>query len=544
MEGTCKTAPRLGSVSARVDGCGMLFNSYTFIFLFFPAALTIYVLVARYGRTAKLGAILAASLFFYGWWDVRFLLLLGLSILGNYTVGQRLTRSGESGNAAASRAWLALGVTLNLVVLGIFKYANFFAENVDWLVGTHYSFGHIILPLGISFFTFEQIGYLADIKRGHHYRADLLSYAVFVSFFPRLVAGPILRYSEIEPQFAPLGKSKFSMDDLAVGLTIFFIGLCKKSFLADGIAPYVAPAFSGAASGHAVGFLVAWGGVLAYTCQLYFDFSGYSDMAIGAARCFGIKFPVNFASPYKSGDIIEFWRRWHMTLSRFLRDYLYIPLGGNRRGPVRRYANLFVTMLLGGLWHGANWTFVCWGGLHGSYLMINHGWKALAERNSGLGRLRASHLWRVFAPVLTFLAVVVGWVFFRSPDFVTGTNLLAGMCGLHGTTIPNGLLFLLRPLRGDLAYLGITFGMGSASTLIATYVWVVALLAVAFVMPNTQELLARYSPSLVASGLDRTKHALYARWSLSPGWAIVSGVVVFIGVISITRVSEFLYWQF
>jgi len=522
----------------------LLFNSYQFIFVFFPATLALYFLVARFGRTAKLGTILAASLFFYGWWDVRFLALLALSILGNYAIGQRLTREVEKENAGAGRAWLVLGVTLNLVVLGVFKYANFFAQNVDWVAGTHFTFGHIILPLGISFFTFEQIGYLADIKRGHIYRADLLSYAVFVSFFPRLVAGPILRYSEIEPQLTPLGKSRFSMDDLAIGLTIFFIGLCKKAFLADGIAPFVAPTFSAATGGHSVDFFVAWGGVLAYTCQLYFDFSGYSDMAIGAARCFGIKFPVNFASPYKAGNIVEFWRRWHMTLSRFLRDYVYITLGGNRRGPIRRYANLFITMLLGGLWHGANWTFVCWGGLHGSYLMINHGWNAAAVRASWLGRLRASLAWRIFAHLLTFFAVVVGWVFFRSPDFGTAIHLLAGMSGLHGAMLPDGLQFLFGPLRGELGHLGITFGMGSGSTLLATYGWVAALLAVAFLMPNTQEFLARYQPSLVASGLDHTKHILYGRWSFSPAWAVAGGALAFVGVISITRVSEFLYWQF
>lgn len=518
----------------------MLFNTYTFIFLFFPAAMGLCFAIARYGRNAQLFAILATSLFFYGWWNVRFLPLLLLSITGNYLVGRQLARNVAGDRQGAARAWLAAGVTLNLVVLGVFKYANFFVQNVNLLADTHYTLGAIILPLGISFFTFEQISYLADIKHGHVYRADPLAYAVFVSFFPRLVAGPILRYGEIEPQLRPGGNARVSAEDVAVGLTIFFIGLCKKSLLADSIAPHAQHIFAVATNGGPIDFFAAWGGVLAYTCQLYFDFSGYSDMAIGAARCFGLHFPVNFASPYKARNITEFWRRWHMTLSRFLRDYLYISLGGNRRGKLRRYANLFITMLLGGLWHGANWTFVCWGALHGFYLMINHGWDAVANGSASLTKLRRISLWRGFSAVLTFVAVVVGWVFFRSPDFSTAARLLSAMAGMQGAIIPDGLSGVLGPLHGLFAHLGITFGGGSGTALLQTYSWVIALLVIAFALPNTQELMARFDPALLPKDMVRTM----GLWSLSKRWAVAAGAFAFIGVLSITRVSEFLYWQF
>ena len=278
-----------------------------------------------------------------------------------------------------------------------------------------------------------------------------------MSFFPRLVAGPIIRYNEIAPQFGPSRPPRAFADDLAIGLTMFVIGLLKKAVLADGIAPYASPVFAAAEHGEAIDILMAWGGALAYTCQLYFDFSGYSDMAIGAARCFGIRFPMNFNSPYKANSIIDFWRRWHITLSRFLRDYLYFSLGGNRRGPVRRYLNLLITMLLGGLWHGANWTFIVWGALHGVYLMINHAWLAVSARSDALTTFRNSRLGAAFGLILTFLAVVVAWVFFKAHSFAGAFTLLSGMAGLHGIVIPSGLEFAVKPFRGLLDLVGVRF---------------------------------------------------------------------------------------
>jgi len=333
--------------------------------------------------TVKQLMLLAASLIFYAFWDVRFVSLLISSILVNYGIGLAIWACTQQGRHWAASLLLSLGVAANLAAIGVFKYAGFFVRNINLLSGTDIFLGEIILPLGISFFTFEQISFLVDVRHGQSRPSDPLRYALFVSFFPRVVAGPILRFGEIDPQLARSLRKPLVAEDLMVGLTIFFFGLVKKTVLADGVAPYATSVSQSASTGSRVDFFSAWSGVLAYTCQLYFDFSGYSDMAIGVARCFGIRFPMNFFSPYQATNIVEFWRRWHITLSRFLRDYLYIGLGGNRRGTTRRYMNLMITMLLGGLWHGANWTFVIWGGLHGCYLMINQAWLA-ASRNSAV----------------------------------------------------------------------------------------------------------------------------------------------------------------
>ncbi|HVN64494.1 MAG TPA: MBOAT family O-acyltransferase, partial [Candidatus Binataceae bacterium] len=290
-----------------------------------------------------------------------------------------------------------------------------------------------------------------------------------------------------------------------------------------------------------VDFFPAWAAALAYSLQLYFDFSGYSDMAIGAARCFGVRFPANFDSPYKSRNIIEFWRRWHMTLSRFLRDYLYIGLGGNRRGKIRRYVNLLITMALGGLWHGANWTFVAWGTLHGLYLMVNHGWQAIVPpaKNRAFPRLR-----HATSVSLTLLCVVVGWVFFRSATFGAALNLLAGMAGLHGISIPEGIVERFEYLRPYLASIGITTAYFGGADAMSEWSWIAALLAVVFLMPNTQQIMRNFAPVLEMPTSPEAGHKTLISWRESAGWAIAVGAIAFLSVISITRVSEFLYWQF
>jgi D-alanyl-lipoteichoic acid acyltransferase DltB (MBOAT superfamily) len=529
----------------------MLFNSYAFLFVFFPIAIAVYFLCKRSGSRLEHVALLILSLFFYGWWDLRFLPLLVTSITINYLIGTIIASHVDHGRQRAAGQLMAVAVALNLIVLGIFKYSYFAVSNFNTVFGTDFVVSSIILPLGISFFTFEQISFLVDVRRGQTRPSLYVHYALFVSFFPRLVAGPILRYSEIAPQFAAPRPARDFTNDLAVGLTIFFIGLLKKTILADGVAPYASPVFTAVESGQPVDFLMAWGGVLAYTCQLYFDFSGYSDMAIGAARCFGIRFPMNFNSPYKATSIIDFWRRWHITLSRFLRDYLYFALGGNRRGSVRRYLNLLVTMLLGGLWHGANWTFVIWGGLHGIYLMINHAWIALAARSQVLTVFRNSRAGAIFGLMLTFLAVVAAWVFFRAHSLAGAVNLLAGMTGLHGIVIPSGLEFALTPVLGLLEIIGVRFADTSGTVLLMTYGWVTALLAIAFICPNTQQIMARVKPVLESwsgtadvRGYDAAGRGPWWEWRFSPIWAIVIGCAAFVAIISITRVSEFLYWQF
>jgi D-alanyl-lipoteichoic acid acyltransferase DltB (MBOAT superfamily) len=340
------------------------------------------------------------------------------------------------------------------------------------------------------------------------------------------------------PQFQEARTYRLNLEDVAVGLTIFFIGLFKKTVIADGVAPYASPLFLDPGSPD---LLAAWGGALAYTFQLYFDFSGYSDMAIGLSRVFGVKLPLNFDSPYKAVNIIDFWRRWHMTLSRFLRDYLYISLGGNRKGVARRYLNLFLTMLLGGLWHGAGWTFVIWGALHGAYLVVNHGFRAIHERFGG-GRKRSTPLGRALARTTTFVAVVVGWVFFRATSFDDAIAILRGMAGLNGVSLPAALASYLDPsLRATFEGWGVAFPLGGGSRLVFQYLWIIALLPVAMLAPNTQELLGRFQPAL-----DFRREGMSTRlaWRPTRAWAGFIAGVTACGLLSLTRVSEFLYYQF
>jgi D-alanyl-lipoteichoic acid acyltransferase DltB (MBOAT superfamily) len=391
-----------------------------------------------------------ASLFFYGWWDARFVGLLLGSIVFNYGAGYLI------GHRFLNKPKLltACAIISNLILLGYFKYANFFIENLNHLAGSALMTAEFILPLGISFFTFTQIAFLVDTYQGKVKEYNFIHYTLFVTYFPHLIAGPVLHHKEMMPQFAKPSTYRFSYENLLVGLTIFFIGLFKKVVAADGIAKYASPVFAAHSSGMELTFLDAWGGALCYTLQLYFDFSGYSDMAIGLSRLFGVTLPLNFHSPYKSVNIIEFWRRWHMTLSHFLRDYLYIPLGGNRKGNVRRHLNLLLTMLLGGLWHGAGWTYVLWGGLHGCYLVINHGWQALHKRFRHKPPAKSLHALSV---LVTFLAVVVAWVVFRADNINTATAILKAMAGMNGFALPDTWLPLWGAVRAVVGPAGRSF---------------------------------------------------------------------------------------
>ena len=397
----------------------MLFNSYTFVLGFLPLVwLGFALVVARRARALAMVFVAVASLVFYAWSDWRYALLILSSILFNYACGAVLGSSIVRRHPRLSRVALGAAVAMNLGLLGYFKYTNFLLDTLDRVLGSHWQVEHITLPLALSFFTFEQITYLVDAYRGTASEHEFLGYAFFITFFPRLIAGPIVRPGQLLPQLRRPSTFEFSAANVGTGLVTFAVGLFKKVIIADTFAPWVEPIFDRAPT---VSFSDAWGASLAFALQLYFDFSAYSDMAIGLALLFNIRLPENFDSPYQARSIIDFWRRWHMTLSSFLRDYLYIPLGGNRTGPVRRYLNLFVTMLLGGLWHGANWTFVMWGGLHGVYVAINHLW-----RRTGI-ELPGRISW-----VLTFLAVLVGWVFFRATSFERAGVVLAGMAGLNG----------------------------------------------------------------------------------------------------------------
>ena len=411
----------------------MLFNSYEFIFEYLPLVLVGFFLLGHYGKRALAISFLGiSSLVFYGWTDYRLVWLIFLSIIFNYLVGLYISR----GNFRRAALWI--GVVGNLALLGYFKYANFFSENVHALFGISLLNQPIYLPIGISFFTFTQIAFLVDVYRrvAHEYR--FWQYLLFVTYFPHLIAGPILHHKEMIPQFSRPRIFSPQPSEIAIGIALFTIGLFKKVVIADGIAPDSSIVFAAAEHGVHLGIIESWLGATAYSMQIYFDFSGYSDMAIGLSRLFGIRLPINFDSPYKAIDFIDFWRRWHITLSRFLRDYLYISLGGNRKGYVRRHLNLLITMVLGGFWHGASWNFLFWGAMHGTFLAINHLWRDIAKFR-GI-RLLPEAFSATISRTVTFLLVVIAWVPFRAKTLTGTLAMWQGMAGLNGIVLPDSLL--------------------------------------------------------------------------------------------------------
>ena len=544
----------------------MLFNSYAFLLLFLPVALAGCFALARHSSAAAALWLVLASLFFYGWWDPRFVPLLLASTGFNFLAGRAIAAqaAAEPGRRRA-RLILGFAVAVDLCVLGWFKYAGFFAANVAALFETGAGIGPIVLPLGISFFTFTQIAFLVDMYRDPA-RYGVVHYGLFVTYFPHLIAGPILHHREMMPQFARPAAFRLDGACLAAGLTIFAIGLFKKVVLADGIAPFAAPVFGHAAQGYAPTLLEAWGAALAYGLQLYFDFSGYCDMAIGLSTMLGVRLPLNFESPYKAASIIEFWRRWHITLSRFLREYLYIPLGGSRHGTPRRYANLLATMLLGGLWHGAAWTFVAWGALHGALLALNHAWRGLRRRFARGPRWLAG-CERAAGAVLTFVAVFAAWVLFRASDMASALLVLRGMAGLNGFSVPvswiadasdlliwsiqsgigGSALLAWLPESVRLAAAGLPGGAledAGDGVLISRLqiAWIAALLAIVWLAPNTRQIMLRADAIIADPRLLPPRFALV--WTPRPAWAVATACLLTASLLGLARVSEFLYFQF
>lgn len=501
----------------------MLFNSLSFLFEFLPIVVGGGLLVQRFAAGIVLHFLIVASLFFYGFWNPTYLGLIGASLAFNFAMSKAI-------RSRQSNILLALAIGVNLALLGYFKYFNFFVSGAYWLTGWQITHRDILLPLAISFFTFEQISFLVDSRRGTIGSAPFVGYAFFSCFFPKLIAGPIVRYSELEAQ-GFLSGLRITAENFSPGLTLLVIGLAKKVLLADQAATYVNPVFDAAAIGNRVATFDAWLGSLAYTVQIYFDFSGYSDMALGLALMFGLRLPINFDSPYKSLSIIEFWRRWHITLSRFLRDYLYIPLGGNRSGGARRYANLIVVMLLGGMWHGAGLTFICWGGLHGLYLVINHVFREAIGRGQARSRIQrvlgAGASW-----LITFVAVVVAWVFFRASTIGSALELVAAMFGMSNGAAHNVLI----NVRAEAA------------------IAVAVLLVIALVLPNSNDIIGRgrlEMPETVRPAV-KTVHRAHDKiftapsmvWRPTVGWAIAAGAVAVAVLATLTRPSPFLYFQF
>jgi alginate O-acetyltransferase complex protein AlgI len=484
----------------------MLFNSVEFLFVFLPLTVAAYYAARRaMGHTAGLAVLALASLVFYAWWDIRAVPLLLGSVAVNYAIGLGLQRRPH-------RWLLAAGVVINLGVLGFFKYAGFFAGNVAALTGQTIPLSAVILPLGISFYTFEQITFLVDVWRGRTKPGTPLAYGLFVGFFPHLIAGPIVQHRDLGAQFAD-PRPRDAWSDLGVGLSVFAVGLAKKVLLAETFATYASAAFDAADRGHAVAMGAAWVAALSYTLQIFFDFSGYSDMALGLARMFGYRLPINFNAPYRSVSIIEFWRRWHVTLSNFLRDYLYIPLGGNRLGKARRYLNLLATMLIGGLWHGASWTFVVWGGLHGLYLVIAHLW---SERfgTPAPGRLRRAAGWLV-----TFSAVVIAWVLFRAKTFAGAGLMLRSMAGFEGARWAVD---------------------GEAARFLALG------LAIVLLLPDTPDIFAGAVkvPDRATPEPEAAPHRRWLAWRPTRRWALICAVLLFWSTLFLSKTSEFIYYNF
>lgn len=444
---------------------------------------------------------------------------------------------------------LIFGIASNLALLGYFKYANFFVEQLNLVIATSYNLEKIILPLAISFFTFQQIAYLVDAHKGETKEYDFLQYCLFVSFFPQLIAGPIVHHKEMMPQFFKDTLYKIKAEHIAIGLTIFTIGLFKKVVIADEVALYATPIFSASEQGISLSLFEAWFGALAYTLQLYFDFSGYSDMAIGIARMFGILLPLNFHSPYKSKNIIEFWRHWHMTLSKFLRDYVYIPFGGSRLGKVKRYRNLMLTMTLGGIWHGAGWPFILWGLLHGSYLIINHSWHALRKAVGHDLQGKESLLGIISARLITFIAVVFGWVLFRAESFDSATNIYMSMIGGNGLTLPSFISTYVQPYisffnENNIKFIGVIQNPELANFTDGTLTILLGLL-VATILPNTQQIMSNYTPTLLSeTDLSINKNFKLLLWKPTFVHLVITITIFCYSIFSMSKVSEFLYFNF
>lgn len=496
----------------------MLFNSFEFIFVFLPFTFVMYFFLNKQKFViASKAWLVVASLIFYSYWNIKNLPLILLSIIFNFSIGSILSSFADNNkpikkNLIHPKTILIFAISTNLLLLIYFKYTNFLIQNVNFITGDHFSHLNIILPLGISFFTFTQIAYLVDAYKGEVKEIDYLNYSLFVTFFPHLIAGPILHHKEMMPQFDKLKNKILNYKNISSGIFLFSIGLFKKIIIADTFAIMANIGYTNFAQ---LKMVDAWITSFAYTFQLYFDFSGYTDMALGIALLFNIFLPINFNSPYKALDIQDFWRRWHITLSRFLRDYIYIPLGGNRISEFVTYRNLFITFLIGGVWHGANWTFVIWGAMHGIALIINKYWKQLNIK------LNKSLCW-----LLTFNFVNLAWVFFRAPHLNTAISIIKSMLGFNGII---SLYQFMGKKYSFLTHYGISFD-GLLSVFRDTYsnpYVIFALIITGFILitlKNSNELTAKFKPSYLNFILTIT----LLLWSM----------------FNIGKVSEFLYFQF
>ncbi len=523
----------------------MLFNSHEFIFAFLPVVVAVFFALGTASRGWALRWVIAASLFFYAWWRPLNLLIVAPSMVINFALARVLLRLGRQGNRSTAQVVLLVGIAFNVAFLGYFKYSNFLLSAVNDVFGTQMVLARVILPLGISFITFQKIAFLIDVHAGRVESFTLQDYCLFVFFFPQLIAGPIVHYREMAPQFHGL-SCRFDKDNVSVGLTLLAFGLCKKVFLADSIAGVVTPIYQQAAFGSSIAWLPAWIAAVGFTLQIYFDFSGYSDMALGIARLFGVRLPPNFDSPLRASSIIDFWLRWHMTLTRFLTAYIYNPLAlwltrrraarglpgfaGRNKGLGAFIEVLMLptvlTMFVSGVWHGAGYTFILWGLLHGLFLAVNHAWRLLKPR-VWPDKSRSAQFLQAAEFIINFACIAASMAIFRSPNLETASDLLQGMLGLHGI---------------GLAGLRTGFDIGFKKIV----VWIVAPAFIAFVFPNTLQILSRYEPALdwKPSPHDGATVRTRILWRPSLLWAVAVSMISAIAILNLSGQSEFLYWQF
>jgi len=522
----------------------MLFNSFSFVLLFLPTVLMVFFTLNKY-KLCQLSIywLILASLFFYGFWNPKYLILISISILVNYSLGNTLT---ENLPKIWKKIFLFIGITFNLGLIIYFKYTDFFITTTNSLIGTSYNLQHIILPLAISFFTFQQISYLVDVYHSPNYRINFSLYALFVLFFPQLIAGPIVQHQDIIPQFKKVKFFLFSHKNLSIGLAIFFLGLFKKVVIADQCALYATPIFDLSEIDGQLTFAEGWFAAISYSFQLYFDFSGYSDMAIGIGKMFNLNLPINFNSPYKSNNIIDFWKRWHITLSSFLKLYLYIPLGGNRKGEFRKYVNILITMLLGGLWHGASLSYLIWGGLHGMMIVINHIWHYFINTICKKSKKSTSILSMLSSRGLTFLSITSAWVIFRAETLEGAKNIYKAMFGFNGISLTKNLEFYINPITSNLGIHTINYD-GLFQNVSYNYkqgfTFMVAVSFLAFLSPNILQIFNKQIIGLNAY-TQNTKDKKLIAFSPNHFTLVTISLVAILSMLHISRASEFLYFQF
>lgn len=485
----------------------MLFNSFIFMFVFLPICLAIYFFLnkRRLTELSKVFLVLA-SLFFYGWWNFSYLPLILISMVVNYSFGNQISRLKDQ--PKTKKIVFIFGVLLNLTLLGYFKYADFFISNINAIFLSNIHLLRLALPLAISFFTFQQIAYLADSYRGETKEYDFFNYALFVSFFPQLIAGPIVHHGEMMPQFQSLKNKIFNHKNFSYGIFFISVGLLKKVIVADRFASWANSGFDYSTS---LNLVESWFTSLSYTMQIYYDFSGYCDMAIGIALMFNVKLPINFNSPYKASNIQEFWRRWHITLSRFLKDYLYFPLGGSRTSEFKTCRNLLITFIIGGIWHGAGWTFVIWGLLHGSALVIHRLFKKTKIRFN-----------KLFAWFITFNFINITWVFFRATDFDQATKVLKSMFGMSNVVLYDKF----EPYLGWLNQYGVKFQEVFINTNLQDKTVNLVLFAIiaCVSLPNSQQ--------------------ISEKMTYNKKMAVLLAFLFTISIMHFYRVSDFIYFNF